>query len=348
MKKLLVLFLSLLLVVSLSACDDDEVVLGDYLNQPYADQVITVYFVPSRPADEILEYTEPLAAMIEQQLLDMGIVVSGVEIIVSSSYEAAGEALLAGTGDVGFLPGGTYVMYADETDSPVDVILTATRAGLTKDSMDAIDWNDGVATDGDPDYQVGYYKGLIIAGTSTAGRALADKVNAGTELVWDDVKDLNWCVRSATSSSGYIYPNLWVYTNFDGKTFEDLDNVFETGGYGATMAELAVGTCDVGTIYADARMHYGGSWTEDYGRTDSIWDETDVIGVTGNIMNDTISVSRVNLDQGIIDAIQQAFINLAQTDAGLAVMEVYNHTNYVVALDSDYDSARDLRDFMGN
>ena len=29
-------------------------------------------------------------------------------------------------------------------------------------------------------------------------------------------------------------------------------------------------------------------------------------------------------------------------------MEVYSHTNYVVALDSDYDSARDLREFMGN
>ena len=76
-------------------------------------------------------------------------------------------------------------------------------------------------------------------------------------------------------------------------------------------------------------------------------DETDVVGVTGNIMNDTISVSRINLDQGIIDAIQQAFINIAKTDEGLAVMAVYSHTNYVVALDSDYDSARDLREFMG-
>ena len=349
MKKVLIFMFALVLVFTLSACADDE--------KDYSEHTLTVIFVPSRPADEILTVTAPLEQLLLDELEEAGYDLAGIEILVSSSYEAAGIAMLAGTGDVAFLPGGTYVMFADTIEnpnSPVEVILSAARFGLSKDSAEAIDWNDGLATldlngeDGRDEKYVSYYKGLIIAGTSVAGREVAAKVNAGTELVWDDIKDLNWCVRSATSSSGYIYPNLWVYTNFDGKTFEDLDNVFETGGYGATMAELAVGTCDVGTIYADARMHYGGSWTEDYGRTDSIWDETDVIGVTGNIMNDTISVSRVNLDQGIIDAIQQAFINLAQTDAGLAVMEVYNHTNYVVALDSDYDSARDLRDFMGN
>lgn len=344
MKKFLVLFLALLLVFSLSACDDEEIVLGDYLNQPYADQTITIYFVPSRPADEILEYTAPLAAMIEQQLLDMGIVVAGVEIIVSSSYEAAGEALLAGTGDVGFLPGGTYVMYADEDDSPVDVILTATRAGLTKDSMNAIDWNDGLPTEGDPSYQVGYYKGLIIAGTSAAARTLADKVNAGTTLVWDDIKDLKWCTRSATSSSGYIYPNIWLMENFDGKTFDDITNIQETSGYGETMSSLATGTCDVGTIYADARRDYADDWTTTYGRTDSVWAETDVVGVTANIFNDTISISSVNIDERLQMALTLAFINIANTTEGLAVMEVYSHQGYMIAEDSDYDDARTASD----
>ncbi len=347
MKKVLIFMITLVIAFTLTACGDDVE------ERDYSEHNLTVIFVPSRPADEILTVTAPLEQLLLDELALAGYDLGSLEILVSSSYEAAGIAMLSGTGDVAFLPGGTYVMFADTVDSPVEVILSAARYGLNKDSAEPIDWNDGLPTldlngeDGRDEKYVSYYKGLIITGTSAAGMAIADKVNAGDELVWNDVKDLNWCVRSATSSSGYIYPNLWVYMNFDGHTFDDMENVFETGGYGATMAELATGTCDVGTIYADARMHYGGSWTEDYGRTESIWAESEVIGVTGNIMNDTISISRINLDQGIIDAIQQAFINIAQTEAGLAVMEVYNHTNYVVALDSDYDSARDLREFMG-
>lgn len=338
MKKVLIIMFTLVIGFTLTACGDTE--------KDYTDHTLTVIFVPSRPADEILTMTAPLEQMLLDELALAGYDLAGVDILVSSSYEAAGIAMLSGTGDVGFLPGGTYVMFADTVNSPVEVILSAARSGLSKDSEVAMDWNDGLATEA-VDTVVSYYKGLIVAGTSTAARTLAAKVNAGTELVWDDVKDLNWCVRSATSSSGYVYPNLWVYMNFDGKTFDDITNISETAGYGATMAELATGTCDVGTIYADARRDYADEWTEDYARTLTIWEETDVVGVTGNIMNDTISVSRINLGQGIIDAIQQAFINIAKTDEGLAVMAVYSHTNYVAALDSDYDSARDLREFMG-
>lgn len=340
MKKFLVFIIALGLVFSLSACNTKV---------DYSEHTLVVYFVPSRPADEILTITAPLAQLLKDELAAAGYEVAGVEILVSSTYEAAGEALLAGTGDVAFLPGGTYVMYKDVADSPVEVILAATRAGLSKDSEDAMDWNDGLATEGDSEYQVAYYKGLIIAGTSTAARTLADKVNAGTALVWDDVKDLNWCVRSATSSSGYIYPAIWLMDNFDGKTFEDVEGVVTiTGGYGDTMSSLAAGTCDVGTIYADARRDYADDWTTTYGQTESIWVETDVVGVTSNIMNDTISVSKVNLDQGIIDAIQQAFINIADTTAGQDVMAVYSHEGYTIVTDEDYDAARQASELAGN
>jgi phosphonate transport system substrate-binding protein len=337
-RKLFLLLVAFVTVFALAACGGND----------YSDLTLTVYFVPSRPADEILEITEPLEQLLLDELAELGFELAGVEILVSSTYEAAGEALLAGTGDVAFLPGGTYVAYKDVADSPVEVILAATRAGLSKDSMDAADWNDGLATEGDPEYQVAYYKGLIIGGTSAAARTLAEKVNAETALVWDDVKDLNWCVRSATSSSGYIYPAIWLQDNF-GKTFDDVEGVVtQTGGYGDTMSSLATGTCDVGTIYADARRDYADEWVGEYGRTSTVWEETDVIGVTSNIMNDTISVSMVNLDQDLVDAIQQAFLNIAQTEAGLEVMAVYSHQGYTVVTDEDYDGARAAADIAGN
>lgn len=337
MKKAFLALTLLLSVFVLAACGGNSL----------ADQTLNVYFVPSRPADEILEVTEPLSQLLKDELAELGFEVGGVEILVSSTYEAAGEALIAGTGDIAFLPGGTYVAYKDLDSSPIEVLLAATRAGLNKDSEDAAAWNDGQPTTGDPEAQVAYYKGLMIAGPSPAGQAVSEKVNSGAELVWDDVKDLNWCVRSATSSSGYIYPAVWLLDTF-GKTFDDVEgSVTTTGGYGDTAASLATGTCDVGTFYADARRDYADEWEGEYGRSASIWEETNVMGVTSNIMNDTISVSTLNMDQDLIDAIQQAFLNIAQTQAGQDVMSVYSHQGYTEVSDSDYDAARTAAEIAG-
>ncbi len=337
MKKAFLALTLLLSVFVLAACGGNSL----------ADQTLNVYFVPSRPADEILEVTEPLSQLLKDELAELGFEVGGVEILVSSTYEAAGEALIAGTGDIAFLPGGTYVAYKDLDGSPIEVLLAATRAGLNKDSEDAAAWNDGEPTEGDSNAQVAYYKGLMIAGPSPAGQAVSEKVNSGAELVWDDVKDLNWCVRSATSSSGYIYPAVWLLDTF-GKTFDDVEgSVTTTGGYGDTAASLATGTCDVGTFYADARRDYADEWEGEYGRSASIWEETNVMGVTSNIMNDTISVSTLNMDQDLIDAIQQAFLNIAQTQAGQDVMSVYSHEGYTQVSDSDYDAARTAAEIAG-
>lgn len=335
MKRLLLALLAIVTVFTLAACGGAD------------KEKLTIYFVPSRPADEILEVTEPLGDLLMQDLAEQGFDITEVEILVSSTYEAAGEALVAGTGDIAFLPGGTYVAYKDLADSPLEVILASTRGGLSKDSENAFDWNDGLPTEGDPEYQVAYYKGLLIAGPSEGGRAVGDIVNSGADLEWDDVKDLNWCVRSATSSSGYIYPNIWLLDTF-GKTFDDIEGIVTaTGGYGDTAASLATGTCDVGTFYADARRDYADEWEGEYGRTEDIWAETNVIGVTSNIMNDTITVSNATLDADLIEAITQAFLNLAETEEGLEIMSVYSHQGYTRVTDEDYDAARTAAELAG-
>jgi phosphonate transport system substrate-binding protein len=218
--------------------------------------------------------------------------------------------------------------------------LAATRGGLNNDSTNPVDWNNNKPTTSDPTNQVAYYKGLIVAGTTTAARTVADKVNAGGTLVWNDVKDLTWCIQSSTSSSGYIYPDIWLEDNF-GKTYDDLTHAtVNPGGYGGAIADLASGTCDVATMYADARRDYADDWTGTYGMSDSIWNMTDVIGVTKNIMNDTISVSTVNLTADQITDIQQAYLALAQLQVGKDIEAVYSHEGYVIVTDSDYNGAR--------
>jgi phosphonate transport system substrate-binding protein len=307
-------------------------------------QSLSIYFVPSRDAAQILEFVGPLAAMLKAEMLLQGYNIANIVVQVGSTYEAVGEGMDAGTIDVGFLPGGTYAIYS--ADGNIDVALTATRAGLNKDSVNAKDWNDGLATLGDSNAQVAYYRSIVVAGPSVKGRALAAKVNNNEALTWADVSSAVWCVRSSSSSAGFIYPSILLrglYSN-TGLSALDSSKRIQTPGYGASMASLASGSCDVATIYADARRDYANAWTQTgeggYGRTQSIWAETDVVFVTPGIYNDTISISKLSVDPALKAALQRAFINLIATEAGKAVFAVYSHEGYVVAQDSDYDVER--------
>lgn len=297
---------------------------------------LNVYFVPSRDPSEITTATEPLKQLLQTELLKEGYDVKDVEITVGTTYEAVGEALSAGTADVGFIPGGTYVLY----DDGAEVILTATRAGLSKDSDNAKDWNDGKPTEKSSEQAVSY-RGLIIAGPSAKGQELAKKVNSGEKLTWDDLNSANWAVMSSSSSSGYIYPSLWLEDNYK-KGITDLSSAVTSDSYGSSYARLAAGQVDVLVSYADARIDYADKWTTDYGRTASIWDETNVIGVTKPIYNDTICVSKNSkiMDKGLKTAIQTAMINIAKTDDGKKVIAIYSHEGYKIAKSSDYDAER--------
>ncbi len=295
---------------------------------------LVVGYVPSRPADEILAATAPLEGLLKAELAKSGITVEEVEIIVGTSYEAIGEGLDAGTIHVGLIPGGTYVLYSDGAE----VILTATRDGLNKDSSNAKDWNDGEATLPMPENQVTYYRSLIIAGPSAKGQELAAKVNAGEKLTWEDLNSATWQYMNTTSSAGYIYPTLWLLDNYD-KTLLDLDNASAATGYGAAFSALKAETADITAVYADARRDNLKVWE---GNENAIWTDVQVIGVTDGIYNDTISVTRDSsvVSDKLKDALQQAFINIGNSEEGKPIIAIYNHNGYAPAKDSDYDGAR--------
>ena len=212
--------------------------------------------------------------MLTDELAKLGYDVGEVDITVGTSYEAVGEALSAGTADVGLIPGGTYVLY----DDGCDVLLTATRDGLSIDSDNAKDWNDNAPTEPTTE-QVTSYRALMIAGPSEKGQELAAKVNAGEALTWEDVSSANWSVANSSSPAGYIYPSLWLQENFE-KNITDLPHAVQSDSYGSAFARLASGQVDILCTYADARRDYEDEWTGEYGMTNSIWDDTAVVGVT--------------------------------------------------------------------
>ena len=341
MKKTLVLILALVMVVA--ACVGCSSKPAGKQETESIDKLV-VYFVPSREPEEIITMTEPLKELLKSELELAGYQIGEVDIQVGTSYEAVGEALSAGTAHVGLIPGGTYVLY----DDGAEVILTATRAGLNKDSETPKDWNDGQPTEG-VDTQVTYYRSLMIAGPSEKGQALAAKVANGEELTVEDIKGVNWGVRSASSSAGYIYPTIWLQDNY-GIAVTDLPNVVQTDSYGSSMARLASEQVDVVTIYADARRDYAEKWNDEYGREGVIWEETAVVGVTSGIYNDTVSVSKNSeiMDEALIAALQQAFINIAGTEAGQEVISVYSHQGYQVAQSSDYNKEREAQKILAD
>ena len=311
---------------------------------------LTLQFVPSKDADVIITGTKNLPQLLQAELLNQGYDVKDIEISVGVSYEATGEAMAAGTIDIGWLPGGTYALFSDE----VDVILTATRAGLSNDSTDPTTWNGEANKTLKNGPQVTYYRSLIYATPSAYGKELAAKVNAGEALTWEDLDKANWAVLKNSSSAGYIYPTLWLMDNYDGKKLTDLSNVVTLSGYGEAFAQAAAEAVDIIVCYADGRNDYEAAWTiptdsadetgkAGMGREDSIWNELNVIGVTPGIYNDTVAVTKAKEDiynPEFIAAMQNALINVINTPEGAEIFSVYSHTGYAVAQDSDYDAAR--------
>ena len=188
MKKLLTLVLAVLMCIFAISAMADTVSI---------DRTLELQFVPSKDADVIITGTKNLPELLKAALLEQGYDVKDINITVGTNYEATGEAMAAGTVDLGWLPGGTYALFSDD----VDVILTATRAGLSNDSEDPKTWNGEANKTLKNGPQVTFYRSLIYATPSAYGKELAAKVNAGEELTWDDLSKANWAVLKNSSSA---------------------------------------------------------------------------------------------------------------------------------------------------
>lgn len=340
MKRFLALLLAAFVVIGCTSS----------LADPAKLEKLTLQFVPSKDADVIITGTKNLPELLKAALLEEGYDVSQIDISVGADYSATGEAMAAGSIDLGWLPGGTYALYSDE----VDVILTATRDGLSNDSTDPRTWNGDTNKTLPTDQQVTFYRSLIYAGPSAYGKELAAKVNAGESLTWEDLNQASWAVLKNSSSAGYIYPTMWLMENYDGKKLPDLANVVTLSGYGESFAQAAAEGVDVIVCYADGRRDYEDAWmlptTEKdatgkagMGRSESIWNELSVIGVTDGIYNDTVSITKANpevYNPEFIQAIQNALINVINTEEGKAIFNIYSHAGYALAKDADYEGAR--------
>lgn len=318
--------------------------------------VLKMQFVPSRDAETILQGTSKLPELLKEQMAKRGYDIGDIEITVGagSDYNVTGEALASGSVDVAWLPASTYANYSDDTT----LALTATRDALSNDSEDPKTWNgEANATTRIAGQPVTYYRGLMYAGPSENGRKIAAKVEAGEEITWDDLNSCSWAVASTTSSSGYIFPTLWLMKNYDGKTLADLAHTTQLS-YPQAFAQAAAETIDIVLCYADGRMDYEDDWTrpttetddsgnQGFGRSASIYDEMSVFAVTDPIYNDTVCLTKnpaagheVVATDDFLSAFQDSMIEIAGTDEGKEIISVYSHTGYLKGDPANYEDLK--------
>ena len=304
---------------------------------------LKIAFSPYADADQITTATEPLEQLLQAKLLEKGYDVKDIDMTVGTSYTAVGEALSAGSADIGFISGGNYVLFSDDCD----VLLTALRYAINKDSENPADWNDGTIEENTKDMST-YYRCIILAGPSEKGQELQAKVNAGEELTWDDLNSATWSVLSPTSASGYLYPCLWLQNHY-GKGISDLEHVVQSDSHTTSVARLAAGQVDVMVSFGHIRIKNAPKWETELGGTAPMVEQTGVIGVTEGIYNDMIAYSKNSdtmADEDFRKALGESFIEIADTDEGREIISVFSQVGYTWGQDSDYDGERAAQELL--
>ena len=348
MKKIIASILTLALCLSLaSSCagKQPEAANNDSGTENNVTEIpsLKIAFSPYADADQIVTATEPLEQLLQAKLLEKGYDVKEIDMTVGTSYTAVGEALSAGSADIGFISGGNYVLFSDDCD----VLLTALRYAINKDSEEPAYWNDGTIEENTKDMST-YYRCIILAGPTEKGQELLTKVNNGEELTWDDLNSATWSVLGPTSASGYIYPCLWLQDHY-GTGISDLEHVVQSDSHTTSVARLASGQVDVMVSYGHIRIKNAPLWESDFGGTAPMVEQTGVIGVTDGIYNDMIAYSKTSdtmADEGFRQALGEAFMEIAETDEGREIISVFSQVGYTWGQDSDYDGERAAQELL--
>ena len=216
--------------------------------------------------------------------------------------------------------------------------------------------------------EVSYYSAIMITLRDSARAELdlpAFDADGDGKTTIKEIKDANGIVgvMGATSSAGYIYPSYTIYqkgytkgffakSDYEALSADDKAKAMigaEQPSYSEGVAALMEGRIDAMCGYMDIR--YGGAYVQEsspYHNDESLFTKGYTVEVMDPIMNDTVSV-RADLSQAKIDAIKKAFKAAAKDGSSTQentpayyLYQIYSHTGYVDAKDSDYEAAREM------
>jgi phosphonate transport system substrate-binding protein len=289
-----------------------------------APEELVLGLVPSQDVDTVVTGTQELAALLTEEL---GITVTPTEPL--DSYNALVVAMQAGQAHIGMFGPVALVQAIDNAGA--EAVLQSVRFG---ESTYVTQWFtndpdrfclDDVVTNED-----GY--------TFCNGTMDADGGPVGAEALAEIEQDEAIAFVEEGSASGYYYPATQLEEA--GLDIRNLTGAFFAGSHPNAVTAVADGDATVGVSFNDARDNLVEERPE-------IVEEVTVFAYSENIPNDGVAVAG-DLPDDLKQAITDAFLAIAETEEGLAVLDaVYSIEGLVPADLEALDAARQVEANFG-
>ncbi|MBR5970728.1 MAG: PhnD/SsuA/transferrin family substrate-binding protein [Lachnospiraceae bacterium] len=306
---------------------------------PLQAEEITVALSPGQAAAVTEEELSALSSLLISEAAAQDILISDIRWQTELSEKELKAGLAEGSIDAALLPEERYRQY----EADLFAAAFSVAKGIRIDPADAATWNKGNGHAGQADETALTAHGLILAGPSETGRALAKKVLEGQALTAKELEDAVWCVTDEGSVFGYALPDEWLNEGF-GLRVELLPQLKTAESYLQSFQLLAAEEADIITVPCDLRMDFAERWKssrypEDMAREGSVYEETTVIGVTKGRYFDAVVVSKKGVfgdaadkePEQFSEAVLRVLQKLPEAEAASALMDRAGHTGYVPA-----------------
>ncbi len=154
----------------------------------------------------------------------------------------------------------------------------------------------------------------------------------------DDLQGATMAFVDPASASGYLFPYVDLLNNgIDPET--DFDEYIFAGAHDGAVSAVMTGEVDVAVSFDDAREDVEEEFP-------TIMEETKILSYSEPIPNDGVAV-RPGLPDDLKMAIQDAFVEVGDTDEGVELLEtLYNVTGFVPADSERYEIVRQTYEEM--
>jgi phosphonate transport system substrate-binding protein len=154
----------------------------------------------------------------------------------------------------------------------------------------------------------------------------------------DDLRGKTFAFGDSLSTTGNVIPRRMLRERGIDPV-RDFRQVLFSGGHDATVLAVLNGKVDAGATYANSPDGSDTAWMR-YLKDDQEIKKIRAIAYSDPIPADNLVV-RANLDPGLVEKIEQVFIELSRNPEGKKMLrELYQIDGFVAARDSDYDSVR--------
>ncbi|NND74480.1 MAG: phosphate/phosphite/phosphonate ABC transporter substrate-binding protein [Ilumatobacter sp.] len=299
---------------------------GDGVDRSDWPDKLVFTLTPSQETGGLIETAQPLADMLAAEL---GI---EVEALVPTDYAGVIVALESGQAQVAGGLGPRQMVQAEE-QAGAKLILQAERFGSL---LYVTQWFTNDPATYCADEPVADEDGALFCNGVLDAESAADGPIGADQLTKLDGVTVAFVDQGSTS--GYAIPALQlVEAGVD--PIDGVDSLF-AGGHDSSVQAVYDGDAAVGVSFNDARGQIEETATD-------VGQKVVVFGWSGPIPNDGFAVAG-DLPDSLVEAITQAFVTIAGTEAGATVLdELYEIDNLVPVTSSDYDVIRELEEKLG-